>query len=298
MWRRTNRLPPSHWAAAFTLVELLVVIAIIGVLIALLLPAVQAARESARRVHCQNNVKQQLVALHLVHDADRAFPGGHEVYIPGDPMKHTNHSWVVRTLPHIEQQSVYARYNLSVPWDKPPNAAITRIQATAIDLPMLLCPSITEVRDKAVTDYAAINGTDGVSYNTSPGRGPVLIVSSWANGGDYAAGIFPAVGPVVKNSRVRIKDIADGTGNTIAVGEDAGRTDADRLWADAEHTFAHHGLINDRENRNNELFSEHPGGVHVGMGDTSVRFLSESTAEIVIDFLTTRAGEEQVHSSY
>ena len=90
-------LPTSR--RAFTLVELLVVIAIIGVLVALLLPAVQSAREAARRIKCSNNLKQIGLAMHNYHDTHLAFPAGARVL--------NNLPWNVFILPHIEQQSLY-----------------------------------------------------------------------------------------------------------------------------------------------------------------------------------------------
>jgi hypothetical protein len=112
------------------------------------------------------------------------------------------------------------------------------------------------------------------------------------------AGAFTCLSPKgvdaardLNNSRTNTKDITDGTSYTIMLGEDAGRT-VNRLWGDGDNAFAHHHIINDWEDRENELFSEHPGGVHVGMGDASVRFLPEETSQKVVDFLSTRAGAE------
>ena len=297
--------------AAFTLVELLVVIAIIGVLVALLLPAVQAAREAARRSTCQNNLKQLMTGLHLHESAQGEWPAAQETFFSDDNSttqlpNHTNNSWTCYILPYIEQQAVHSRYNFDIAWNRPPNSSLARDQATAIDIPLFLCPTANEHLLKGQLDYAAINGPDGDSYNTWPGRGPTLAVGSWiAENGDYAQGIFPAVGfkmsggaPVKLNRRIRMKDITDGTSYSLAIGEDAGRTDTNALWPDGDNAFAHHHVLNDPLDRNNELFSEHPGGLHLGMGDASVRYVSENTSDMVIDFLATRAGEEQLPSDF
>src|SRR5436853_7174253 len=104
--------------AGFTLVELLVVIAIIGILVALLLPAIQAAREAARRTKCLNNFKQCMLGLQLFHDAHKEYPAAQEVaYKPGSSQNITpnlNHSYVAHILPFIEEQSVYDRYDLGL----------------------------------------------------------------------------------------------------------------------------------------------------------------------------------------
>lgn len=115
----------STRCAGFTLVELLVVIAIIGLLTALLLPAVQAARESARRASCTNNMKQIGIALHNYHDAHKTFPpmvvlGGNSLAIPRPAYHHT---WLTKILPFLEQRSIYDLMDARLPaWDAANNA--------------------------------------------------------------------------------------------------------------------------------------------------------------------------------
>src|SRR5687768_2745695 len=99
----------------FTLVELLVVIAIIGILIALLLPAVQAARESARRSQCTNNLKQIGIALHNYHDTNSVLPFAGASWPVGPNQESTEHSWVIRVLPFVEQRSLYSNLDLTKP---------------------------------------------------------------------------------------------------------------------------------------------------------------------------------------
>ena len=123
---------------AFTLVELLVVIAIIGVLVALLLPAVQAARESARRTQCTNHLRQLALAAQTFHDGNRAFPPGvHQLRFPSAP-QFRGVSLFVKLLPQLEQA------NLAQGWDEvdPLNNTLGGTNAkTAQKLKMLLCPS-------------------------------------------------------------------------------------------------------------------------------------------------------------
>src|SRR5438132_3388859 len=101
---------------AFTLVELLVVIAIIGVLVALLLPAVQSAREASRRMQCTNNVKQWVLAMHNYADTNGALPYG-----PREIPTTNRHSWVPQLWPYIEQPGLFSQYTFSVGFYLPPN---------------------------------------------------------------------------------------------------------------------------------------------------------------------------------
>ena len=144
---------------AFTLVELLVVIAIIGVLVALLLPAVQAAREAARRSQCANNLKQLGVALHNFESTRKYLPPGaitgstpteaHQVFsVP----VHMTHGWTIFLLPYLEQQGVYDQYQLDQDWRTAENR-----DARESLIPTLLCPS-TPRTDRAVTFNAGTFG--------------------------------------------------------------------------------------------------------------------------------------------
>ncbi len=118
--------------AAFTLVELLVVIAIIGVLVALLLPAVQAAREAARRMQCTNNLKQIGLACHNYENANKALPPG-----SGYQRAEKVPTWMVRLFPFFEQQGVTARYDFKQYANVEPNLTL----AKSVTIPMLVCPS-------------------------------------------------------------------------------------------------------------------------------------------------------------
>src|SRR5262245_4946376 len=136
----------------FTLIELLVVIAIIGVLIALLLPAVQKVREAANRTTCGNNLRQLGVAMHNYHDANGGFPPGRGHL----PVTNTfAHSWTPYILPYIEQDNLYRLYDFTKVFSDPAN-----LPATQTPLKILICPSVPTLRtassDRAVTDYVII----------------------------------------------------------------------------------------------------------------------------------------------
>src|SRR5207249_6895371 len=130
----------------FTLVELLVVIAIIGVLVALLLPAVQAAREAARRTQCNNNMRQLTLGVHNFHDVNQVFPASQDQWVNSKGVT-IGCSWVTRILPFIEQQALYQIYNFDAAWDD----AATNDSATGADkykVKGFLCPSAPPDKDR------------------------------------------------------------------------------------------------------------------------------------------------------
>lgn len=169
-------------------------------------------------------------------------------------------------------------------WRQGINLQITRTDRGTLQVQ--LCPT-SEHLDPAQGDYAAINGVGNYSHNG------LVIPNGWRVGEGYEAGVFPAVGGTgdgKDNRRISISDITDGTRFTIMLGEDAGRTDSNRFWGDGDNSFVHHGVLN--TSRSNELFSDHPGGLHITLADSSVRFLNEYTSKRVVDFIGTRAREE------
>jgi prepilin-type N-terminal cleavage/methylation domain-containing protein/prepilin-type processing-associated H-X9-DG protein len=187
--------------SGFTLVELLVVIAIIGILVALLLPAVQAAREAARRVQCSNNLHQMGVALHNYHNALRRFPVG---IIPD------NHTfWSASLLPYMEQDNLFRSLDFSQGWSSAdhPNG-----RACATFLGFFRCPSA--------------NAPERMNVQGVPGRVPCnyLAVGSGTDTRESGSvsdhlGLFNRNGVMYLGSSTRIASITDGTSNTLAIGE-------------------------------------------------------------------------------
>lgn len=205
-----NRLMQRQQKSAFTLVELLVVIAIIGVLVALLLPAVQAAREAARRNTCVNNLKQIGLAVQMHHDARGRFPAGRlNQEVEGA-------SWAFRLLPYMEQKAVYDSFDDSAPVYDDSNATAMRTPVETFVCPSRRQPSADrdfDNNDQAVVVSAAASGGD---YAANAG----LHFRYGTPGGPYAdrdPGLV--AGPIHSYSSLKGRQISDGWSQTLAVGE-------------------------------------------------------------------------------
>jgi prepilin-type N-terminal cleavage/methylation domain-containing protein len=189
----------------FTLIELLVVIAIIAILIALLLPAVQQAREAARRTQCRNNLKQLGIALHNYHDTHGMFPPNGVAGTTENIGGRYNQAWLswsglAMLLPYVEQANIYNEINFSYRWDN--NNGGTRNNTLArTNIPGFVCPS----DPGASVRYTANMGPTSYCFSTGPASNwnvrtnPVGFATLW--------------------SGTRIRDITDGTSNTIAMAE-------------------------------------------------------------------------------
>lgn len=296
----------------FTLVELLVVIAIIGILVALLLPAVQAAREAARRMSCGNNLKQLGIALHNYADKTReALPRGAEIN-RGLACCCNNADWMSGTtlhtmlLPFLEQQPLYDQYNMNVPWFMQANNVINQ------RLPTLLCPSAREHRIQTVSvapttpAFTAVVPNPEVHPHNYPGAGTL---HGWGgcgrHGNEQQNGIFSARYGILEENgtradpRIRLASIVDGTSNTIAFAETAqgkptyvnGALNAQyggwrgRGWADPFYNSTWfsigplstpNSLVSQYGGWNaSNATSYHPGGIQACLADGSVRFITE-----------------------
>lgn len=252
----------------FTLVELLVVIAILGVLVGLLLPAVQAARESARRMQCQNNLKQIGIGLLRYHDQHSAFPVGCVEWQPWGNTTNRQLAWSVYLLPYIEQQSLFDRLDLSKPFDDPLNS-----DAASTTLSIYVCPSV---------DLTYAN-------KTSP-RGPTHyggIIGERITGPNN-----PFKGVMLYEQAISIPEILDGTTFTLIVAEDSGFSDGE--WINGRNVFDQAYAINTADENENDIRSEHPGGANGLACGSSVHFLSEQMDLKVLAALCTRAGDEPI----
>jgi prepilin-type N-terminal cleavage/methylation domain-containing protein/prepilin-type processing-associated H-X9-DG protein len=283
--------------SGFTLVELLVVIAIIGVLVALLLPAVQPAREAARRTSCSNNLKQLGLGLHNYHDVFRVFPYGHHYRgnFDGDPTNNeggTGYGWAYALLPFIEQNTLFQQFNGLLPVSSTALPSRNAILAQT-SLAVFGCPSDTKPR----------NFNDGGIPNsaTSSYQGCGTSYDGWSA---QAVGVVPNPlrfnGLFCRDNRgdpYGMNQILDGTSQTFAIGETKWRMDNNgrnrsRIFGATDNASFATGasnalLINGQwqinwtqpqgnPNPHRTAGSNHPGGAQFAFIDGSVRFVPET----------------------
>jgi prepilin-type N-terminal cleavage/methylation domain-containing protein/prepilin-type processing-associated H-X9-DG protein len=304
----------------FTLIELLVVIAIIGVLIALLLPAVQQAREAARRTQCVNNLKQIGIAVHNYHDTRGALPGAELV------QNGTSFSALAHMLQGLEQSTVYSAINFSLPNNDPANNTVVMT-----NIGTFICPS----------DVADPHPEYGAPTNYMADMGSWIV---WQSADGPNAGLAPPNGVFYGNSSTRFAAVTDGLSNTAFFSErimadftlgdvspvgdvffstaqpvtipDAVQAcqalniyDASSQfplfmgapWVNGQHVCLH---VTGPNTRSCGFFtalraimppsSRHPGGVNLLMGDGSVRFVKDSVNIATWRALGTRAGNEVI----
>ncbi|MBN1909391.1 MAG: DUF1559 domain-containing protein [Pirellulales bacterium] len=297
----------------FTLVELLVVIAIIGVLIALLLPAVQAAREAARRMQCSNNMKQiSLASLNYENVYHRYPPAkvdmNENAYGQNDHLR--RHNFLAFVLPYLEQTQVAADYDFNVEWYSQGsyttpsgetgtsiNHSLASLTLAAFRCPSSVGPDTAEYTGNpsgtfGVTDYAACYAmwlnTPAWNYAVSAG---IVNPNNWLDSRFLLRPIHVQNGVLYDYGGLGVRDVTDGTSNTmLGVVEDAGRPEYHSYdgttgtstrfpaWADS-YGFVHgiksvcSGSRLFNCNNNREIFSFHPDGAVFPFADGSVHFI-------------------------
>ncbi|WP_428306931.1 DUF1559 domain-containing protein [Lacipirellula sp.] len=321
----------KHHPHAFTLVELLVVIAIIGVLVALLLPAVQAAREAARRSDCMNRLRQLALASQNYHDVMKAFPSASSTTVLQPvvkPPQYTSHGYLAQILPYVEQQAVGRTINTKVHWSHDDN-----YNASRTPLPSFRCPS---KEDGEMTFTAQPGGNEAEELNLLRAHF-MAVMGAKVNCPPLSTDPYPAStyetsdkptctdaggcalnGVMFPGSKVSFKDIADGSTNTFLIGEIAWDVGPQRVWlvGSASRTgiysynYTAKNIMHPLNTAyraasgqpasgyyNNDLSfgSLHPGGAHFAMADASVQFVREDVDLVgVLRPLASRASGEVV----
>ena len=275
---------------AFTLVELLVSLAIIGVLIALLLPAIQAVRESARRSQCQNNLRQLGIGLLLHVDQHGEFPIGcigckSEIPQAGAvPIRQRFLAWNIAVLPYLEHGDLWQEIDSNIPSYGPEN-----LGAGSVVVDSFLCPStehdaFTNPRGLwkgfAFTDYGGIYGVEG------EGRTASLNAVQWLR--DDSLGMMLYEQPVAPQG------VIDGLAHTAILAELALRRETDTEWMNGHNVFAQEGTkgINAASVLGNQIGSPHLGGAQLTFCDGHVRFVPESVDQLALNAMLTKSGGE------
>jgi prepilin-type N-terminal cleavage/methylation domain-containing protein/prepilin-type processing-associated H-X9-DG protein len=340
--RRANG--QSRNVPGFTLVELLVVIAIIGVLVALLLPAIQSARESARRTQCTNNLKQIGLGMLNFETSKKHFPPGE--YKPAGVPTSGGLAWCAWFLPYIEEKAIYDQMNFKLDMRRPPNWQPDLSGPTNRLIPVYLCPSSSRHQTHRGLDGRLID-FNGNGYTSGTGEGMACIDYMGIEGpgtnvlnpatrqpyGEFrgmlldltSGGLCNGTAAECSSKTVKVRGITDGTSHTMIVAECSGRgvedtngdalggeilNDLDGAWASDANLGKIKLSVNDGVYnvsainpppeinwKEEEMFSDHPGGVNILMCDGSVHFLNDMTDAYVYFALCTRDGNETIPAS-
>ncbi len=253
---------PRKWrSSAFTLIELLVVMAIIGVLISLLLPAVQSARGAARRVECLNNMMQTTLAVINYESAMESFPAG--VVNATGPISNTptgyHFAWTTQILPFMEQSFMYNHFNFEVGVYDTSNATVRRTS-----LRTLICPADSAPR---ISSGLALASFAGNHHHT---EAPIDVTNT---------------GLLFLNSQIRTEDIEDGASNTILLGEKL-RDSTELGWASGTRATLRNGgspingptppAVLALPDPVGGFGSRHPGGANFAFADGHVKFITST----------------------
>jgi prepilin-type N-terminal cleavage/methylation domain-containing protein/prepilin-type processing-associated H-X9-DG protein len=323
----------SREVRGFTLIELLVVLAIIGVLVALLLPAVQAAREAARRVQCINNLKQIGIAIHSHQARREVMPPGFSLSNPWNDEITPGFGWAFFLLPDLEQTALYNAANLSLFLTHESQQTVI-----ATSLSTFLCPSEGDLGPiSAGANAPVIMGGERMAVGQYVASAGYLDLRAWyapSSGGKRPdiRSVAIGSGAFYLDSKISTRDILDGSSQTFMIGERS-RAVSDATWVGvpalggdlctkagwptqtclssmflalsrtgpAPDIFGGDippaGTINTRGGGPDGFSSRHPGGSNFVLCDGSVRFVKESISHQVFVSLGSRAGGELTDAS-
>jgi prepilin-type N-terminal cleavage/methylation domain-containing protein len=322
---------------AFTLVELLVVIAIIGILVALLLPAIQAAREAARRSQCQNHLKQITLATLNYESNHKELPPIY-VYIDDNPNANkAKHGFHIFILPYLEYGSVHDQYDFILRWSDEPNKTLALTH-----IPEFLCPTAPPAEERKNAGATTIFGSTspplggyadyGINGRLSPQARCTLLSAGATDRPDWS-GLFTGGKAFVnwgedcpsdppgsqrpipnQNGRTFLRQTLDGLSHTIMFSPDAGRPlvfedgqlkpgiAAGSQWADPANEWWSHNMCRGTTSilnceNEDENYSFHVGGGFFSLSDGSVQFIADNVDLDVMISYITRAGDDQAKQS-
>ena len=305
---------------AFTLIELLVVITTIGMLMALIIPAVNSAREAARRTHCINNIRQIAIASHGTLSARDQFPTGVFGEEHGWGPDSACWSWLARILPHMERADLYEYAGC---FQKPFRDFDIPNEGAAVMVPLFLCPTAAnnearsdlgnfEDRDVllGLTNYKGVSGAnwgndDSVgNYDAAENDGQFETLFRNAGKNDSYDGLNKGDGIMWRmdyKNPVSAVQIRDGLSNTLLIGEDLPDENRWCSWPYSNHAYGtcaippNHTQENKWNWQNTHSFrSSHPGGLNFAYADASSGFVSDSIEQKVYRALATRNGQELI----
>jgi len=244
---------------ATTLIEMLVVIGVLAIMLTMFLPAVQQAREAARRVECGNKLRQVGLGLLNFHSAANEFPVGCVEWRATNPLSRQI-AWSAYLLPFIEQSQVHAMIDFDSPFDSVSNRA-----ASKITIETYRCPSsarLDVINQFGLSDYGGMFG-ERITGPNSPAKGVMIL--------DVA---------------VSDKEILDGVSNTLIIAEDTRSSDGH--WINGRNIFDQAFALNAGPAFENDIRSDHPGGANVCYSDSSIAFLANATDLKVLASLCTK----------
>lgn len=295
--------PERRRKRGFTLIELLVVIAIIAILVSLLLPAVQQAREAARRTQCKNHLKQLSLAFHNYHDVYNRFPHNNPLIVRGDGRRFVQGPWTIAVLPYIEQAPLFQQWNINLGFAEGGNLNLVRSPVPVYRCPSTPGPAIGSFPPPTPTAFTA-DATAlgaGVRYEATAVdyHVPISVRRIPMDNNNTTSPLQAAMMPQLSNHSFR--NLTDGTSNTVMFGEVAGfprRYNQRQEIGDNSPVMGHMGgwtrilpiksnsagnvfyggncLVNCTNFASTNLYSFHTGGAQVALADGSVRFISEN----------------------